>query len=145
MTDTFLAALAELAPQIAKLIDGARMIEHRNAVRGPKHQAVQINLARAQRLAEFPLRILLVKLDLAVAAGENSYEKFRWYSATAVLVSGNRACRNGQRLRWPRRLLRKSHGQWTASKLLSNDSGSSPIAIWHSGSRLSQQMRHSSH
>jgi hypothetical protein len=27
----------------------------------------------------------------------------------------------------------------------SNDSGSSPIAIWHAGSRLSQQMRHSSH
>ena len=25
------------------------------------------------------------------------------------------------------------------------DSGSSPIAIWHAGSRLSQQMRHSSH
>jgi hypothetical protein len=35
-------------------------------------------------------------------------------------------------------------GSRTASKLLSNDSSSSPTAIWNSGSRLSQQMRHSS-
>ena len=32
----------------------------------------------------------------------------------------------------------KSHSQWRTSKLLSDDSGSSPIAIWRAGSRLSQ-------
>ena len=32
----------------------------------------------------------------------------------------------------------KSHSQWGASKLLSNDSGSSLIAIWHARSRLSR-------
>jgi hypothetical protein len=84
--------------------------------------------------------------------GRNSYEKFclfgahfYWYGADADLVCEHCACRDGKRLRRTRRLLRKSHGQRRASKLLRNDSGSSPIAIWHAGSRLSQQMRHSSH
>src|SRR6516162_10838473 len=95
--------------------------------------------------AEFPLRLLLVKLDVAVAAGENSYAnfcsfgmRFYWYGADPILVCEHRACRDGKRLRRTRRLLRKSHSQWGASKLLSNDGGSSPIAIWHARSRLSQ-------
>jgi hypothetical protein len=74
----------------------------------------------------------------------NSYENFclfgahfYWYGADATLVCEHYACRDGKRLRRTRRLLRKSHSQWRASKLLSNDSGSSPIAIWHAGSRLS--------
>jgi hypothetical protein len=71
-----------------------------------------------------------------VAAGENSYENFRLfgthsfcYGADANLVCEHCACRNGKRLRRTRWLLRKSHSQWRAGKLLSNDSGSSPIAI----------------
>src|SRR6516162_9142091 len=93
--------------------------------------------------AEFPARISLVKLDVAVAAEENSYENFclfgfYWYGADAILVCEHRACGDGKRLRRTRWLLRKSHSQWRASRLLSNDSGSSPIAIWRAGSGLSQ-------
>src|SRR5215468_5511706 len=92
------------------------------------------------------------RLDVAVAAGENSYANFYlfaahfdWYGADPILVCEHCACRDGKRLRRTRRLLRKSHSQWGASRLLSNDGGSSPIAIWHARSRLSQWMRHSSH
>jgi hypothetical protein len=90
--------------------------------------------------------------DVAVAAEEYPYENIRlfgarvcWHGADAIRVGGHCACSDGKRLRWTRRLLRKPHSQWRASELLSNDSGSSRIAIWHTGSRLSQQMRHSSH
>jgi hypothetical protein len=71
---------------------------------------------------------------------ENSYENvsvFGQHGADAVLVCRHCACRDGKRIRWTRRVLRKSHSQWGARKLLSNDSGSSQIAIWHAGSRLS--------
>src|SRR6516164_4744451 len=102
--------------------------------------------------AEFPVRLSLVKFDVAVAAEENSYENFclfgahvYWFGTDGVLVCEHGACRDGKRLRRTRRLLRKSHSQWGASKLLSNDSGSSPFAIWRAGSRLSQWLRHSSH
>src|SRR5215472_3826542 len=95
--------------------------------------------------AEFPGRISLVKLDVAVAAGENSYENFclfgahlYWYGTDGILVCEHGACRDGKRLRRTRRLLRKSHSQWGASRLLSNDSGSSPIAVRHASSRLSR-------
>jgi len=88
--------------------------------------------------------LLLVKLDVAVSQWECSYESFCasggnfcWYGADAVLVCRHCACGDGKRLRWTRRLLRKSYSQWRASKLLSNDSGSSQIAIWHAGSGLS--------
>jgi hypothetical protein len=95
--------------------------------------------------AEFPVRFLLAKLDVAVAAGENSYENFclfaahfYWYGADANFVCEYCACRDGKRLRRTRRLLRKSYSQRRASKLLCNDGGSSSIAIWYAGSRLSQ-------
>src|SRR5215469_7794867 len=95
--------------------------------------------------AEFPVRLSLVKFDVAVAAKENSYENlclfgahFYWFGTDGVLVCEHGACRDGKRLRRTRRLLRKSHSQWGASRLLSNDSGSSPIAIWRAGLRLSQ-------
>jgi hypothetical protein len=101
---------------------------------------------------EFPPCFLLVKLDVAVAAGDGSYENFCvlggnccWYGSDAERVRESRACGDGKRLRRTRRLLRKSHSQWRARKLFSNDGGSSPIALWHEGSRLSQRMRHSSH
>src|SRR5262249_5989798 len=101
--------------------------------------------------ARLPLRLLLVKLNVAVAAGENSYANFCsfgahfcCYGADAILVYEHCACRDGKRLRRTGRLLRKSNSQWGARKLLSNDSGSPPIAFWHAGSRLSRYMRHSS-
>src|SRR6516164_6655852 len=56
--------------------------------------------------AEFPARISLVKLDVAVAAEENSYENFclfgahfYWYGADAILVCEHCACGDGKRLR----------------------------------------------
>jgi hypothetical protein len=51
------------------------------------------SLATRQAFAEFPLRVLLVKLDVAVAARENLYENFclfgthfYWYGADAILA-----------------------------------------------------------
>ena len=56
--------------------------------------------------AEFPLRLLLVKLNVAVAAEENSYENsclfganFYWYGTDGILVCEHGACRGGKRLR----------------------------------------------
>jgi hypothetical protein len=53
-------------------------------------------------LVEFPPRFLLVKSDVAVAAGEGSYEKFCvfganffWYGSDAKRVCDDRACRDG--------------------------------------------------
>jgi hypothetical protein len=90
------------------------------------------------------------KLDVAIAAEGCSCDSLLptlccQYSADPILVSGNCACAGGKCLRRSRRSLRKPHGQWRATKLLSNDSGSSPIALRHSGSCLSQWMRDSSH
>src|SRR5262249_14859344 len=102
--------------------------------------------------AEFPLRLLLVKRNVAVVAGENSYENFSLfgahfycYGADATLVCEHGARRDSKRLRRIRWLLPKSHSQWGASRLLSNNSGSSPIALLHAGSRLSRQLGHCSH
>jgi hypothetical protein len=110
------------------------------------------SLATSTRALNFRLAFCGLKFDVAVAAGENSYENFclfaanvYWYGAGTILVCERCAGGDGKRLRRTRWLLRKSHSQWRASKLLSNDSGSSPIAIWHARSRLSQWMRHSSH
>ena len=47
--------------------------------------------------------------------------------------------------RGTRRFLRKPHGQWRTSKLFGNDGSTSPVAIRHARSRLSQRMRHGSH
>jgi hypothetical protein len=115
-------------------------------------QATDDSLTTILGFTEFPPCLLLVKLDVAVAAGENLYENFCvfeanfcWYGADVIRVCEHCASRYGKRLRWTWRLLRKSYGQWRASKLWSNDSGSSPIAIWRAGSRLSQELRHGSH
>src|SRR5215469_16237346 len=84
--------------------------------------------------AEFPGSISLVKLDVAVAAEENSYDNLclfgahsYWYGTDGILGCEHCACGDGKHLRRTRCLLRKSHSQWRATILLSNDSGSSPI------------------
>jgi hypothetical protein len=94
----------------------------------------------------------LSRIGRGVSDAENSHENvclfavhFCRHSADAILVCKHCSCRDGKRLRWTRRFLRKSHSQWSAIKLLSNDGGSSPIPVWHAGSRVSQSMRHSSH
>jgi hypothetical protein len=82
----------------------------------------------------FRLNLACQKLDVAVAAEGYSYVKlfgpyFCWRSSHAILVSGHRTSRDGKRLRWTRRCLRKSDSQWRACKLLSNDPDASQFAL----------------
>jgi hypothetical protein len=98
------------------------------------------SLATNAGLRRIPSRSF-VKDYVAVAAEGYSCESrcaYFWYGVDAILFGEHCACRDGKRLRRTRRLLRKSHIQWRASKLFSDDRGSSPITIWRAGSRLSR-------